>query len=307
MSVQSAARANARNGAVQGIAWMLLTGLLFVSVTGIVRHLGSDMNAAQAAFVRYFFGLVMLVPVFVRQRPAAGIYSRRIGLHALRGVVHGLAVMLWFYAMARIPIAQVTALGFTAPLFTAVGAALFLGERIQARRLGAILCGFAGALVILRPGFVAVDVGALAQLTAAPLFATSFLIAKKLTETEPSATIVAYLAVFVTLALMPPALFAWRAPSGLELMWLATTAVFATLGHYTLTRAFQATAITLTQPFSFLQLVWATVLGYVAFGEEPDGWTWLGGAMIVGSATYIAYRESRRRAPAATPPKGDEI
>ncbi|RMD64320.1 MAG: EamA/RhaT family transporter [Alphaproteobacteria bacterium] len=292
---QSPASGLGRSMPLAGIGWMLLTGLLFVGVTGIVRHLGSDMGAGQAAFVRYAFGLILLMPVFVYQRPPGGFVSRRIGLHALRGLVHGAAVMLWFYAMARIPIAQVTALGFTAPIFTTVGAALFLGERLQARRIGAVLIAFAGALIILRPGLVAINPGALAQLAAAPLFATSFLLAKKLTETEPSATIVAYMAVFVTLALLPPALVVWRPPTPEELVWLCATAVLATLGHYTLTRAFRAADITVTQPFSFLQLVWATLLGFYLFGERPDVWTWIGGAIIVASATYIAHRESRRR------------
>ncbi len=285
-----------------GIAWMLLTGVLFISVTGIVRHLGSDMNPIQAAFIRYVIGLAILAPVFFRLRTprifARPLLSKRLGLHVLRGLVHGAGVMLWFYAMARLPIAEVTALGFTAPIFTTIGAALFLGERPRMRRIGAVLVGFGGALVILRPGIEVIDMGAIAQLTAAPLFATSFLIAKKLTETESSASIVAYLSIFVTLALLPPALLVWRTPTWEEIGWLFATAVLATLGHYTLTQAFRATEITVTQPFSFLQLVWATLLGFYVFDELPDVWTWVGGAIIVGSATYIMHREAltgRRR------------
>ncbi len=294
--------------ALKGIGWMALTGVLFVGVTAIVRYLGTDMNPVQAAFVRYAFGLVLLGPVLLRlfrRVPFTGLgFSRGIRLHALRGVVHGAAVMLWFYAMARIPIAQVTALGFTAPIFTTIGAALFLGEKLHIRRIGAVIAGFGGALIILRPGFVAVDPGALAQLTAAPLFAVSFLLAKKLTATESPTAIVAWLSIFVTLALLGPALAVWRTPTWEELFWLFMTAVLATLGHYTLTRAFNATEITVTQPISFLQLVWATLLGFYAFGEQPNLWTWLGGFVIVASATYIAYRETRtkgRAEPKAAP------
>jgi drug/metabolite transporter (DMT)-like permease len=278
---------------VRGIGWMLVTGFFFVGVTGIVRHLGTDMQPVQAAFLRYVIGLVMLSPLLFRAARTP-IISKRMGMHAVRGLVHGTGVMLWFYAMARIPIAEVTALGFTAPIFTTVGAALFLGERLQARRIGAVLVAFGGAMVILRPGVEAIQIGALAQVAAAPLFATSFLLAKKLTETESSASIVAYLSVFVTIALLPPALMVWRTPTWEELGWLTVVAALATTGHYTLTRAFKATEITVTQPFSFLQLVWATALGFYAFGEQPDTWTIIGGALIVGSATYIAHRESRR-------------
>ena len=157
-----------------------------------------------------------------------------------------------------------------------------------------MLVAFGGAMVILRPGVEAIQIGALAQLAAAPLFAASFLLAKKLTETESSASIVAYLSVFVTIALLPPALMVWRTPTWEELGWLSVVAALATAGHFTLTLAFKATEITVTQPFSFLQLVWATMLGFYAFGEQPDAWTIIGGALIVGSATYIAHRETRR-------------
>ena len=290
-----------RRAKLTGIGWMLLTGVLFVGVTGIVRHLGSDMSPVQAAFIRYVFGLILIAPVFFKLDLAA-LSRRSLGLYAARGLAHGIAVMLWFFAMARIPIAEVTAIGFTAPIFTSLGAALFLGERLHSRRIGAILIGFGGTMVILRPGFQEIAPGALAQLTAAPLFAISFLIAKKLTATQSSASIVAFLSIFVTLALLPPALMVWRTPTVEELGWLLATATLATLGHYTLTRAFQAAPITVTQPFSFLQLVWATLLGFYAFSEEPDLWTWAGAGIIVGSATYIANREILRRGQADPKP-----
>ncbi len=282
-----------------GIWWMLLTGLLFVAVTGVVRHLGTDMNPMQAAFIRYAFGVVLIAPVLLRMFAARAAPSR-LGLHMLRGVAHGTAVMLWFFAMARIPIAQVTAIGFTTPIFTTMGAVLFLGEVLHARRIAAVVVSFLGTLIILRPGAVSIELGALAQLAAAPLFACSFLIAKKLTETESSASIVAYLSVFVTLALLPPALLVWRTPTLTELGWLFVTAIFATAGHYTFTRAMQTVELTVLQPFSFLQLVWATLLGFYAFSEVPDIWTLSGGAIIIASVTYIAHREARAAGESST-------
>jgi len=276
---------------VTGMAWMLLSTLLFVGVTGTVRHLGSDMSAPQAAFIRYAFGILLLTPFLLRLK-ARALITPRMGLHAARGVVHGIGVMLWFYAMARIPIAEVTALGYTTPIFITLGAALFLGERFQIRRLIAILIGILGTVIIVRPGFVTVELGTLAQIAAAPLFAASALVSKKLTETESSGSIIALMSLFVTLTLMPAALINWRTPSPSELAWLFVTATLATLGHYALTRAFQATEITITQPLSFLQLVWATLLGYYVFAETPDIWTIIGSVIIVGSATYIAHREA---------------
>ena len=293
----------ARSLRANAIGWMLVTGLLFVAVTGIVRHLGSDLPAVQAAFLRYVIGLGFMLP-FLYRTLRVRLIPRRMGLHLLRGVVHGAGVMLWFFAMARIPIAEVTAIGFTAPIFTTVGAVLFLGERLRARRITAVVVAFLGTVIILRPGIEAIHVGALAQLVAAPLFACSFIVAKKLTETESGTVIVAWLSVFVTLALLPPALLVWRTPSFEEVLWLAATAACATAGHYTLTRAMHLAELTMLQPFMFLQLVWASVLGLVAFGEVPDVWTWVGGTVIVAAATYIAHREAlaRRARPPDTMP-----
>ena len=285
------ARATPRASA---IGWMLVTGLLFVAVTGIVRHLGSDLPAVQAAFLRYVIGLGFMLP-FLHRTLRVHLIPRRLGLHVLRGVVHGGGVILWFFAMARIPIAEVTAIGFTAPLFTTIGAVLFLGEKLRARRTAAVIVGFLGTVIILRPGIDAIEVGALAQLAAAPLFACSFIVAKKLTETESGTVIVAWLSMFVTLALLPPALLVWRTPSAEEILWLTATAACATAGHYTLTRAMHLAELTMLQPFMFLQLVWASLLGLLAFGEVPDVWTWIGGAVIVTAATYIARREALAR------------
>ncbi|HCP00589.1 MAG: EamA family transporter [Alphaproteobacteria bacterium] len=279
------------NGNLRGIFWMVVTGILFVAVTGIVRHLGTDMSAVQAAFIRYVFGLILLAPVFFKV--GRFIRDRKImGMHAARGLIHGMGVMLWFFAMAKIPIAEVTALGFTAPIFTTLGAALFLGEKLHLHRVGAVLIGFGGALIVLQPGFQVINIGSVAQLVAAPLFACSFLIAKRLTRTESSPAIVAYLSIFVTLTLLPPALMVWRTPTLIELGWLFATAVCATAGHVTLTQALRSADITVTQPIQFLQLLWATMLGLTLFGEQPEIWTWIGGGIIVASATYIARRES---------------
>lgn len=274
-----------------GLGWMVLTGLMFVAVTGIVRYLGSDLPSVEAAFIRYLFGLMFFLPFLLRLKLHA-LRGRVLGLYAFRGLFHGGAVALWFFAMARIPIAEVTAIGYTAPIFTTIGAALFLGERLHMRRVMAIVAGFCGALLILRPGFQVIEVGSLAQLAAAPLFAGSFLLAKRLTDTESPAAIVAMLSVFCTLVLLPPALMEWRTPTQTELFWLFLTAVFATGGHYTLTRAFEAAPITVTQPVSFLQLVWASLLGVALFGEALDPWILAGGAIIIAAATYISHRET---------------
>ena len=280
------------SGNLRGIAWMLLTGMLFVGVTVAVRYLGTNMNPVQAAFIRYCFGIVLILPLLSR----AGIMSLdrdRLGFHALRGLVHGGGVILWFLAMSRIPISEVTALGFTTPIFVTLGAAVFLSERLKPYRVAAVLIGFIGALLILRPGLRVIDIGALAQLGAAPLFACSYLMAKSATRREASSMIVVLLSVFCTLTLALPALLVWRTPTLDELLLLGLTALLATSGHYCMTRALEAAEVSAVQPFTFLQLVWATILGLILFDETPDVWIWIGGAVIVSSATWMAQQEVR--------------
>ncbi len=290
-----------RNSVVRGILWMGLTGLLFACVTGIVRHLGTDMPAMQAAFIRYAIGLVMisplLGPLFANPPPLS-----TLRLHALRGILHGIAVILWFFAMARVPIAEVTAIGFTAPIFVTIGAAIFLGEALRLRRIIAIGLGFGGTLIIIQPGFEIVSTGQLAQLCAAPLFAASFIVAKKLTEHTDPAVIVASLSVFCTVVLLPGAIYSWRTPTVDEIFWLAVTAAFATSGHYSMTRALRAAPITVTQPISFLQLVWAALIGYLIFAETIEPAVMFGGGIIVAATTYISYRESFGSRRSSTPP-----
>ncbi len=276
---------------IAGALWMVLAGLLFVAVAVIVRHLGSDLPAVEAAFIRYVFGLLILIPVLLRMnwRRAMG---QNLRLYAYRGFAHGLAVMLWFFAMARIPIAEVTAIGYTTPIFTTLGAILIFRERIHFRRVVAIIIGFVGMLIILRPGLITIDNGSMAQLIAAPCFAISFLLTKRLTQTENSGDILVMLSIFCTLTLLPGALLMWRTPTLIELFWLLIVAVGATFGHYALTRSIAVAPLTVTQPFSFLQLVWAIIFGYLLFGEIPDLWVFIGGAIIVGAISYMTHREA---------------
>ena len=290
-----------RESTVAGIGWMVATTLCFVTVTGIVRYIGTEVAAVEAAFIRYVFGLVIFLPM-MRPLIANPPPWRILRIHISRGLVHSVAVMLWFFAMARIPIAEVTALGYTAPIFVTIGAAFFFKEKMHFRRVVAVLIGFLGTLLILRPGFHEIGPGQFAQLGAAPLFAASFLFAKRLTRDEDPIMIVVMLTIFSTLFLMPFAILNWTTPTLNEVFWLAMTAVVATLGHYTMTRAIQAAPLTVTQPVTFLQLVWATALGIIVFAEPMDPFVLIGGGIIVAAITFISHREAVANRAPVTPP-----
>ncbi len=279
---------------VVGIFWMAFTGVMFVAVTAVVKHLGDGVPAAQGAFLRYVLGLVFLVPM-IKPILAARLTRRQMTLFGLRGVVHTGAVILWFFAMARIPIAEVTAMNYLSPVYITIGAALFLGERLPPRRLAAVVIALIGALIILRPGVKAVEIGHIAMLGTAVCFAAGYLVAKQLSGEVSAAVVVGMLSITVTIGLAPFAWAVWVTPTLPQLGWLFLVACFATAGHYAMTLAFAAAPLTVTQPVTFLQLVWAVILGAVVFGEPVDGWVVFGGAVIMASVSFITWREAVAR------------
>lgn len=279
---------------VEGVAWMLASGLSFVAVNGLVRWLGTDLPAAQGAFIRFAFGLLFLMPSVV---PAlrAGFAPGALRLFAFRGLAHTAAVLCWFYAMARLPVAEVTAIGYLNPVLVTLGAALFFGERLSLRRMLAVGVAILGAAIVLRPGLRDLATGHLAQVGAASLFAVSYLFAKRLSLFASAGAIVAMMSLFVTLGLAPLAALVWQPVTLTQLGTLALVALAATAGHYCMTRAFKVAPMTVTQPVTFLQLVWATLLGVLAFGEGIDAFVLLGGAVIIAAISLVTLGEARNR------------
>lgn len=274
-----------------GGSWMLLSGLLFVCVAILIRQLDPQIPAEQAAFIRYLFALILLTPSLLKIQ-LSSITQGTLGWYLVRGVFHAVAVILWFYAMAHIPIAEVSAIGYTTPIYTAIGGMLIFGEVFRWRRLAAVLIGFVGALVILRPGFETIAVGSIAQMIAAACFSVSYLIAKRLTRTAGSLDITVMLTLACTLAMAPLALLNWHPPGLMDLLWLALIAVLATAGHYAVARAISLAPLTVIQPVNFIQLVWAVLFGYLLFDETPDSWVIVGAIMIVSAVSYMAHREA---------------
>ena len=278
---------------VEGVLWMLATGLAFVGVNGIVRHLGTELPAAQSAFIRFGFGLVFLSPALWAMRGtrlAEGIWP----LFLWRGALHVAAVILWFWAMARVPVAEMAAIGFLNPVIVLVIAGLLLGEGLGRGRVVSILVALLGALIVLRPGLREVTAGHLSQLAATLCFAVSYIFAKRLSGLAPASVVVGVLSMTVAVGLAPIAWSVWQPVTGVQLLWLAGVAALATLGHYTMTRAFRAAPLAVTQPVTFLQILWATLLGAFVFGEAVDAFVILGGALIVGAVSLNTWAEARK-------------
>ncbi len=278
------------HGNLRGLLWMVVASFTFALFMLIARIGADDLHVVQVAFMRYFMSLVLVLPVLARLG-VAGFWGLNLRLHGLRGAAHGLAVVGWFYALTQMPIAEVSAIGFTGPVFITIGAALFLGERVGVHRWGAVAVGLVGALIIIQPGVVPLNAGVLAMAAAVPLFAASDLFVKALVRTESPTVIIAVLNVILTVGMAPFAWWIWQPTDWRDWALAGGMAVFATFSHICMGKAFAAADVSAVQPARFLQLPWLALLGYLAFAEFPSLAAWTGAAVIIASVSYIMNRE----------------
>ena len=234
----------------------------------------------------------MLASIFFRHGTKL-LRTRRIGLHFLRGALQSGQTLTFYVGVTLSPLAKVTAINFTAPLIATILAWFVLGETLRARRIAALAFGFAGTMVVIRPGFTDFDLGAVLVLCSASLWAVNMMISKVLARTDSSLTITLYTSLIALPITLIAALPVWQTPTPEQLLWLAVVAAFATTRHITFVQAFREADVTAVLPFDFTKLIWASVIGYVMFFETPDAWTWIGGIMIFAAVTYIAYREQQ--------------
>ena len=281
---------NRQTPVMRGIVLMCLSTVAFSIMHGLVRFVSEVLPPFQIAFFRNFFGLAFLLPLLMRSRFAV-LRTKQIGLHALRGVINMAAMLMFFTALSISPIAKVTALGFTAPIFMAILAVIVLGERFRIYRWSAIFLGFVGMLIILRPGLVVIDTGALLVIGSAVLWAVAMLIIKIQSQTESSLTIVAYMGIFLGVFSIAPALWVWQ-PFELQTLGLMVLiGLFGSIAQMAISESLKETDPTALMPFDFLKLIWTAMIGAWFFAEIPDMFTWIGATVIFSSGLFIALRE----------------
>jgi drug/metabolite transporter (DMT)-like permease len=283
----------------RGCVLMVLGTLLFSAMHTSIRYATQHLSGFEVAFFRNLFGLVVIAPLLMTYGRRL-FYTEKLGLHLLRAVINAVSMVCFFVGLSMTPIARATALAFTAPLFTALFSALFLGEVFRWRRWTAILVGFLGALVILRPGIQAVDMGSLLIIASSLLWSVAMIDIKVLGRTESSRTITAYVTVLLTPLTLAPALWVWQTPSPDLWVWLVFIGVIGTIGQFIITEAIKLADMTVLMPFDFLKLVWAAFLGMIFFAEVPDALTWIGAAIVFASSFYIVWREAKLRKGKAT-------
>ncbi|MBM3485843.1 MAG: DMT family transporter [Alphaproteobacteria bacterium] len=279
-------------GGVRGALWMGFAALAFAAGFVVIRYLSARYSVYELALFRSGLAAVLMLPW------AIGAWRRVIGvrrwrIYLLYALTMYAGILCWFFALAHLPTAEATALYFTTPLFTIVIAAVFLGEKVGLRRWTATLIGFLGALVIIRPGVVAVSLPVIAVLATAFLFAIANVAIKALAATDGSNTVVFHGFLLVTIAGVVPALDGWVTPSWADMPWILFAGVSGLVSQQCFTRAVAAAPISVVMPPYFLQLPFAALFAWILFAELPSVYVWAGAAIICGSSYYIALREAQ--------------
>ena len=278
---------------VRALLWSGLAGLLFVVLNSIMRAVSLTLDVFQTQFLRYLMGLAVMLPLMARAGLAAYRPKSMAGQFT-RGGVHTVGLCLWFIALPHITIADVTAIGFTGPIFIMLGAVLLFKEPMRWERWLAAGIGFAGVLIVVAPKLTgAGGIYNLVMLASAPVFAASFLITKALTRYERPEVIVAWQSITVTLLSLPLALWHWQNPTLVQWLLCLLCGLLGSTAHYCLTRSYATADISATQSIKFLDLVWATLIGWLWFGDAPSRSTLVGGIVICTATLWIARREAR--------------
>lgn len=280
------------------------SGLLFTVSHAVVRQinqLGPHLHPFEIAFFSSIFSIIFYLPLFLKSGLRV-LHTVQFPMHLLRAMFNAAALSTFYTALTLTPLADVVALSLTVPLFVTLGALVFLGELIKLRRLSALFAGGVGAICIIRPGFETFNIGLLFVLLSAIFTTGSKLLAKQLTETDSAITCSAYIAILQSPILLVAALFFWKFPTGPQVIYMIFVGLIVAGAHVCMVQAYKFAEVTAMEPFHFLRFVWAAIIGFVAFQETPDIWTFVGAAIVVVASSYISRRESIKASSSSLPP-----
>ena len=296
MNSSSASLKAASNATFLGSALLIILSVsLFTASHGFVRGVGKSIHPYEIAFFTSLFSFAFYLPWLLRTKFRA-MRTSKFRIHFIRSFFNAGAVGAWYTALSLTPLADATALALTSPLIVTFGAVLFLGETARLRRWIAISIGIFGALLIIRPGFQAFSFGFLFVLGSIILGGGSRIFAKHLTQWDTPVTIGAWVALLQIPITFLMAIYFWKWPNVIQLSMLAAVGLLVGGAHYTMTLAYNRTDVSALEPFNFVRLIIAALIGFFFFKEFPDVWTWIGGFIIIASTSYIARREARLNA-----------
>ena len=277
------------------VTLLAIGATLFGSFMGAgVKILSDDLHPIIICFYRCLMGLIIITP-FVARNNFQALQTDNMRLQIFRALINIISMICWFSAIGMMHFEKATALGFTTPLFTTVLAVLILGEVIRFHRTAALLLGFIGILIIIRPGYMPFEFGTILMLIASFSFSFVLIFVKKLSATDSSLTIIFYHLLYMTPAFFILALFYWENINLNQLIIFALMGTSGLLSHWCLAQAFKLSDTTFVMPLQFTKLIWASLIGLFIFAEQPDIWTWVGGVVIFISVVYITYREAFKK------------
>ena len=284
-------------------ALLMLGSTVFFGLMAVAIRLASEtLHTFEIAFFRNFFGLAAALPLLLRHGSGL-LRTTQLPRYVVRCVVGVLSMFCGFWAIGHLPLAHAVSLSYSTPLFVTIAAVWFLHEQVRARRWAAVIVGFIGVLVIVRPGSATFSAGSLVALSAAVLSGIVSIQIKQLSHTEPADRIVFYTTLLWVPLSLAPALFVWEWPRGIAWVWVIAAGFLGTGGHMLWTRALKLGDVSALTPISFMQLPLVAVFGWLLFGEGLDRWTVLGAMIIFSANAYIAHREAQlaRRAESSAP------
>ena len=273
------------------ISLMIISGLFFVLMHSAVKYLSKEVHIFEIAFFRCALVIFVLAPVIIQQGKTI-FKTRQPKMQFLRIITNSVAMLCFFYGISTTPLAQLTTLGFTVPIFATILAVIFMKEKIRLRRTTALIIGFIGTIVVMRPD-ISIELGALLIIFSSFLWSICLIFIKKLTQTDSAVTISLYFGIGMIPATFMLAFPVMEAIDIRQFTILVFIAITGTLAQTIMNTALKKGELALLLPFDFLRLIWSVLIGYVLFAEEPTFTLWIGGFLIIGSTTYIAWREAK--------------
>ncbi len=273
-------------------AWLMLgSTVLFGMMAVVIRLASASLHTFEIAFFRNFFGLAVALPLLLRHGPGL-LRTSQFPRYLFRCMIGIASMLAGFWAIGHLPLAQAVSLSYSTPLFVTIAAAALLGEQVRARRWIAVALGFAGVLLIVRPGSTDFSMGTLVALLAALLSSIVAIQIKQLSATEPADRIVLWTTLLWVPMSLVPALGVWTWPQGITWLWVVAAGLFGTGGHMLWTRALKLGEVSALTPISFMQLPIVGAMGWLLFDETFDRWNLAGALVILGANAYIAHREA---------------
>ncbi len=257
-----------------------------------IRKASENIHVLEVVFFRNLLAFIVMLPL-LKSTGLAAIKMNNTRLFFMRGFVGAIGMIAGFTCLTLIPLAQATAISFSQPLFITIGATIFLGEIIKARRIAAIIVGIIGMLIIVQPGFINFSFGIMLAIISALALSVNALIVKKLTITDTPQTIIIWMVIMLIPITFIPAISVWQWPSFETWLYLWGIAILGTLAHFSFTKSYTMAEITSLEPIGFIKLPIIALLGWMIFEEIPGTWTWVGGLIIFISTIYISQREAK--------------